>query len=325
MSFYVIAGIASSVVVAIRCYLHYFKWGRCNCPNTVEGKTVLITGANIGLGKETTKELVKRGAKVIMACRDVIKGQQAAEDIHRLTGCDLNKLIVKPLDLASLKSVRKFANMIIDDGQEIDILINNAGVCRCPLGQTYDYFEWQFGVNYLGPFLLTRMLVKSVKDRIIFVTSSLYENGNIEIDNYDKFSYEYLLDHGGYHAKRAYNDSKLAQVLFARRLGLHMSRRSIDDVNIFCVSPGMVHTNLGRHSNFNLFTKILLLIAGIFFIRTPNEGIQSILHCSLINCTKFKSAKLYRNCREIEWNKIALNDELAENLWKKSKMFVQQT
>lgn len=156
----------------------YFAGGVCHSKARLDGKTVIITGANTGIGKETALDLAKRGARVILACRDLNKSLQAADEIRKKTGN--GNVFVKLLDLASLESVRQFAKEINAQEDRIDILINNAGIMACPKWKTKDGFETQFGVNHLGHFLLTNLLLDKIKQtgkaRIVNVSSLAHES-----------------------------------------------------------------------------------------------------------------------------------------------------
>ena len=137
----------------------YFAGGRFNDTKTkLVGKTVIITGANTGIGKETALDMAKRGARVILACRDLTRANQAAEEIRKRSGN--GNVLVESLDLASLESVRKFATRINQQEERVDILINNAGIMACPQWKTKDGFEMQFGGESLKsrifPFLLSK-------------------------------------------------------------------------------------------------------------------------------------------------------------------------
>ena len=154
--------------------------GMCKSKAKLNGKTAIITGSNTGIGKETAKELAKRGARIIMACRNIKEGIKAADEIKQITGND--NVVVKELDLASFKSIRNFAGNINSYEVRVDILVNNAGVFLCPQSKTEDGFEMHFGVNYLGHFLLTLLLVEKIKKsssaRIINLTSNLHRSNN---------------------------------------------------------------------------------------------------------------------------------------------------
>ena len=123
-------------------------------PKKLDGKLVVITGANTGIGKETVIDLAKRGARVIMCCRDLTKAEEAAKDIRKSSGSDLVEIM--HLDLASLKSVRKCAETLIEKEDKVDYLINNAGVMMCPNWKTEDGFDMQMGTNHFGHFLFTQ-------------------------------------------------------------------------------------------------------------------------------------------------------------------------
>lgn len=176
---------------------YYFSGGKCNETGRLDGKIVIVTGANTGIGKETTAELARRGANVIMACRNIEQAEAAKSDILTLYGkgqptaltknvnakvkdsitpIEPEQLIIEKLDLCSLKSIREFTDRISKKNLNIDILINNAGIMACPYAETEDGFESQIGTNHLGPFLLTELLLPAIKQagegaRIIFVSS----------------------------------------------------------------------------------------------------------------------------------------------------------
>ena len=209
----------------------------------LDGKTVIITGANTGIGLETAVDLAKRNARVILACRSVERGETAAVEVRKRSGND--NVVFVQLDLASLDSVRKFSTKILEEEPQIDILINNAGVMALPERRlTKDGFEMQFGTNHLGHFLLTNLLLDRIKEapsaRIVNVGALLY-----------KLHKEYNFD--GINSKdpsrfsgitnRAYIQSKLANVLFT--LGLH---KRLEGTNV-CVNvlhPGVIKTELAR-------------------------------------------------------------------------------
>ncbi|OTF74916.1 retinol dehydrogenase 12-like protein, partial [Euroglyphus maynei] len=139
--------------------------------NRIDGKIVLITGANSGIGLEATYQLCRRGAKVIMCCRDVEKGMQAADNVRRRFRCDVD-IDVKQLDLSCLSSIRRFGRTLPEHYDRVDILINNAGVMMCPeLTLSSDGYELQLATNHLGHFLLTHyvlpLMINSDDGRII--------------------------------------------------------------------------------------------------------------------------------------------------------------
>ncbi|XP_071182028.1 retinol dehydrogenase 13-like isoform X2 [Mytilus edulis] len=165
--------------IALRQYLYGTRY---TGTARLDDKTVIITGASSGIGKEVAKNLAKRGAKVILACRDLEKTNKVVYAIKRQVRDA--KIGVKHLDLASLKSIRQFAKDINQNEERLDILINNAGVFYCPDDlRTEDGFEMQFGVNHLGHFLLTNLLLdllkKSAPSRVITVSSNAHESTGV--------------------------------------------------------------------------------------------------------------------------------------------------
>ncbi|KAG7253143.1 hypothetical protein CRUP_013422 [Coryphaenoides rupestris] len=146
---------------------------RWSSDERLDGKTVIITGANTGIGKETTRDLARRGARVIMACRDLERAEEAREDILEDTGNE--DIAIRKLDLSDTKSIRAFAEVINREERQVNVLINNAGVMMCPYSKTVDGFEMQLGVNHLGHFLLTSLLLDLIKRsapaRVVVVAS----------------------------------------------------------------------------------------------------------------------------------------------------------
>ena len=144
---------------------------------SLDGKTVIITGANTGIGLETAVDLAKRNARVILACRSVERGEKAAVEVRKRSGND--NVVFRQLDLASLDSVRKFSDKILEEEPRIDILINNAGLYNSSYLETIDGFEMTFAVNHLGHFLLTNLLLDRLKEapsaRVVNVGAALYK------------------------------------------------------------------------------------------------------------------------------------------------------
>ena len=209
-------------------------------------KTVIITGANTGIGKETAIELAKRKAKVILACRNPDRGREAERDIRLKSGS--KDVVYHHLDLASLSSVHQFAETILQEESHIDILINNAGIMACPQWKTEDGFEMQFGVNHLGHFLLTNLLLDRLKEapsaRIINVASLGYKYCK-------EIKFDDLNSERDYDPHPVYYHSKLANVLFTRELARRLKG---SNVTANCLHPGVIWTELGRHFMPNIST-----------------------------------------------------------------------
>eukprot|EP00879_Flechtneria_rotunda_P021713 GHRR01022894.1.p1 GENE.GHRR01022894.1~~GHRR01022894.1.p1 ORF type:complete len:326 (+),score=65.89 GHRR01022894.1:1058-2035(+) len=231
-----------------------------------EGKVVVITGCNTGLGKEAARVFAARGAAVIMAVRDTSRGETAANSIRAQH--PNAKLTVMSCDLSSLASVRKFASDFKATGKPCHVLICNAGVMACPFMTTTDGHEMQFGTNHLGHFLLVNELLPVLKEtgktagqnsRVVVLSSAAHfgsykpkEGGPIQWDNLDSPE--------GYNEWGAYGQSKLCNVLFTRELHRRLSAEGAPVTAAVC-HPGMIMTELGRHmeKTMNPLAKVVLM------------------------------------------------------------------
>ncbi|KAM4572377.1 retinol dehydrogenase 13-like [Odontesthes bonariensis] len=296
------------------------KWmagGVCHSKARLDGKTILITGANTGIGKETAVDLAKRGARIILACRDMDRANKAAQDVRKRSGND--NVIVKKLDLASLESVRHFAKDILANEQRLDVLINNAGVMSCPQWKTEDGFEMQFGVNHLGHFLLTNCLLdlikKSAPSRIVNVSSLAHERGQIYFDDINQEK--------DYRPWKSYAQSKLANVLFTRELSKRLQGTG---VATYSLHPGIIRTELGRHfwPNIPLWKRVVYTPLS-FLIKSPKEGAQTTIYCAVDENLQNESGLYYSDCAPKATAPQALDDEAAKKLWDLSASMVGLT
>ncbi|XP_036962394.1 retinol dehydrogenase 12-like [Acanthopagrus latus] len=293
------------------------KWmagGVCRSRARLDGKTVLITGANTGIGKETAVDLANRGARVILACRDMDRANKAAEEVRKRTGN--GSVIVKKLDLASLQSVRELAKDVLASEERLDVLINNAGVMSCPKWQTEDGFEMQFGVNHLGHFLLTNCLLdllkKSTPSRVVSVSSLAHERGQIYFDD--------LHQDKDYNPWRSYRQSKLANVLFTRELAKRLQGTG---VTTYSLHPGVIRTELGRHfwPTIPLWKRIVYTPL-MLFLKSPTEGAQTTIHCAVEESLQNESGLYYSDCAPKTAAPQGLDDEAAKKLWDLSASMV---
>ncbi|MBV7703559.1 SDR family NAD(P)-dependent oxidoreductase [Nocardia nova] len=230
-------------------------WSRNELPD-MTGRTVVITGAGRGLGLITARELAGAGAHVVLGVRDPQRARRAVADLPGIFD-------VRPLDVAELGSVRAFAEAWSGD---LDILINNAGVMDIPAARTRDGLDQQTATNYIGPFLLTTMLLDHITDRVVHVTSQLHRQGKIDLADVDWRTRKY-------DAMAAYRASKLGVVLFS----LELQRRLTADrsrVRSVLASPGIARTGLAAHSRANLVNRFT------FLTNSPERGALSVLYAA---------------------------------------------
>ncbi|AFY37737.1 Protochlorophyllide reductase [[Leptolyngbya] sp. PCC 7376] len=210
-----------------------------NAPSQ-QGKTAIVTGSNTGLGYETALGLAKLGATVILACRNLEKAEAAKTKI--LSEVPSAAVSVMALDLNSLDSVRQFAADFRTQHQQLDLLINNAGIMFPPYTQTAEGFESQIGVNYLGHFLLTQLLIDLMPDtpdsRIVSLSSNAHKFGKLNFDD--------LQSEKNYSATAAYGQSKLACLMFADELQRRLAASGKQKISV-AAHPGVAQTELARH------------------------------------------------------------------------------
>lgn len=241
------------------------RWIDENIP-AQDGKLFLVTGANSGLGYEVTRGLARKGATVLMACRSLKKGKEAADAIQAEN--PRGELPLMELDLADLSSVRKFAQEFHARYDRLDVLVNNAGVMATPYRKTADGFELQFGVNHLGHFTLTGLLLDVLRStpasRVVTVSSYAHWFGWINFGdlNAEKFYYRWM----------AYTQSKLANLLFAYELQRRLSRAGEDMVSV-AAHPGSTVTQLQQ------YTRLFTFINGLTG-HEPDQAALSILYAA---------------------------------------------
>ncbi len=217
------------------------------------GRHVLVTGGSTGLGEETSRALAAHGATVTLAVRDLARGEAAAARIRAIVpAADLR---LRQVDLASLASVRSFADGFVADHSSLDVLINNAGIMACPQGSTVDGFELQFGTNHLGHFLLGVLLapalVTGAPSRLVSLSSRGHAFAPVDLAdwNFEQTTYEPFV---------AYGRAKTANALFA--VGFQQ-RFGDQGVQAFSVHPGGIHTELGRHMTPEVIQTLLARVA----------------------------------------------------------------
>jgi len=266
----------------------------------MEGKTCVITGANSGIGKETALGIAGLGARVVMVCRNSEKGALAKEEIIRKSGNDAVDLLLA--DLSSLQEVRDLSNRLTDRYERLDVLVNNAGFFGVGLNKTHDGFETTFAVNYLAPFLLTNLLLdmlkRSAPSRIVNVASVAHVWGQIGFNNLGKGR-----------SVRAYNNSKLALVLFTYELARRLQGSG---VTANCLHPGVVATNLWRVPSW---------LTGLFMV-SAREGAETSIFLASSPEVEGVSGKYFHKRTSKSSSSTSYDEQLAERLWDASAQLV---
>jgi NAD(P)-dependent dehydrogenase (short-subunit alcohol dehydrogenase family) len=250
------------------------KWTAADIPDQ-SGRTALVTGANSGLGLATARELARAGATVIMACRNLGKGEEAAGEIRAAaSGAALE---VAPLDLADLASVREFAARVAGSHDRLDLLVNNAGIMAAPRRLTRDGFESQFGTNHLGHFALTGLLLPALlrapASRVVTVSSHLHRRGTMRFDDLQG---EQKYDRWG-----AYGQSKLANLMFC----FELQRRAVEaDSSLLSLAahPGYAATNLQFSATDRFYEKAFGWIGNRLIAQSADMGALPTLYAATV-------------------------------------------
>lgn len=227
------------------------------------GHTIIITGANSGLGRVAASVFAAKGAHVVLAVRDLVKGRDAAAT---MTG----SVEIRQLDLADLASIRAFVN---DFDAPVDLLINNAGLMIPPFGRTADGFELQFGTNHLGHFALTNLLLPQITGRIVTVSSNGHRMGSIDFEDLN-------WERKHYRAMAAYGQSKLANLLFTAELQRRLTGTG-SAVRAMAAHPGMAATNLFRESGMPRWLEDMIRQFVLRFAQSDEEGTLPTLYAAL--------------------------------------------
>ncbi|XP_048843379.1 retinol dehydrogenase 13-like isoform X4 [Brienomyrus brachyistius] len=251
-----------------------------------------------------------------MGCRDEEKCEAAAREIRRDT-CN-HHVYARRLDLASMASIREFASRVNQEEERVDILINNAGVMRCPAWRTENGFEMQFGVNHLGHFLLTNLLLDKLKSsapsRIINLSSLAHIVGEMDFDdlNWEKKKYD---------TKKAYCQSKLANVLFTRELA---GRLQGTGVTVNALHPGVVATDLGRHTGMHQSQFSSTILGPMFYllVKTPVQGAQPSVFLAVAEELEGVTGRYFDVLKEKDPAPQAQDREAAGRLWEASARLV---
>jgi NAD(P)-dependent dehydrogenase (short-subunit alcohol dehydrogenase family) len=268
----------------------------------LQGKRILITGGNSGIGLVAARELAEAGAEIVLACRDSAKTSDALTLINTTAAVPAVNL---PVDLASLQSVRDLAERFLGSYDRLDVLVNNAGTFPTKQTLTEDGFEMQMGVNHLAHFLLTELLLDCLKasapSRVVTVTSTLHKKASLDFDTFKGFK--------KYSAQTAYNQSKLANVLFAVELAERLEGTGVTS-NV--LHPGAVATDIIRDLPW-LVRKLI----GLAFI-SPEKGARTTIMLVSDESLSQTTGKYYDQCEPAECSPLAEDADLRRRLWQVS-------
>ena len=305
------AGPGERVVNQVDYMRGAWDYARMSSSSSLSEKTILITGANSGIGKATAAALVARGATVIMAARDLEKGKAAAASIPEGTG----RLVCKQLDLASFASIRRFAAEVLAEHERLHVVINNAGLMLSERRQTEEGLEQTLGINHVGHFLLTDLLLDRIKAsapaRIINVSSKAHtQAGGLDFDD--------PMGEKSYDGFKAYSRSKLANVLFTQELA---ERLEGSGVTVNSLHPGVVASGFARDGDaqgfFGAFFKW-----GARFLRSPQSGAATSIFLATDPDVASVSGQYFADCKPKKVAKAARDKDAQRRLWQMTERWV---
>lgn len=281
----------------------------------MQGKTVVVTGGNSGIGFETAAALASMGARVLLTARNADKGRAAVAAIaERLHGEAAVQLVV--FDLANLASVREGAAEILEQAPRLDVLVNNAGLVLTERAETVDGYEATFAINHLGPFLLTNLLLErlagSTPARIVNVASTAHGAAR------KGMPFDDLQKTGRYRGMRVYGESKLANMLFTLELARRLAGRGVTANSLH---PGTVRTGYGGDGDARGFLAFGIKIASPFFL-SPAKGARTSVYLASSPEVEGVSGEYFVKCKPRKPRAWARDPEAARRLWQVSEQLV---
>lgn len=276
------------------------------------GKTVLVTGATNGIGFITARELAKMGATVLMVARDQTKGRAKLEEIRQAV--PQAKLELMLCDLSSMASIRQLATNLTAKYSSLDVLVNNAGAFYSERQVSKDGLEMTFALNHIGYFLLTNLLLETLKrtknSRIVSVSSGAHLSGKM---NFDDLQFEKK-----FNGWQAYSDSKLANVLFTKELSRRLAGTG---VTANCLHPGFVKTGFANGSSG--FLGLALNLAKNILAITPEKGAETMIYLSSSQEVANVTGEYFDKKKIAKVNPQALDSSIAKRLWEVSEKLVE--
>ncbi|CAL5422546.1 unnamed protein product [Camellia sinensis] len=282
--------------------------------------TAIVTGGASGIGLETARVLALRNAHVIIAARNMEAANEAKQLI--LKENENARVDILKLDLCSMKSIRAFANNFNALNLPLNILINNAGVMFCPYQLSEDGIEMQFATNHLGHFLLTNLLLDKMKDtaRATGIEGRIVNLSSIaHLHTYEKgIQFDKINDQDSYSDKKAYGQSKLANILHANELSRRLQEEGAN-ITVNSVHPGLIMTNLMRHS---FFLMSLLKVFTYLLWKNVPQGAATTCYVALHPKLKGVTGKYFLDCNKWPASEFATDEALAKKLWDFSNKLV---
>ena len=307
---------AFSFIIALIYLRKYFNGAICDLKGDLTSKVIIITGANRGIGQIAAMKLAALNATIIMGCRDIQKAEEVK--VEMLKKANYLKLDIMHLDLSDMQSIRNFVKAFKLKYQRLDVLINNAGVISDQRKLTKDGLELMMATNYLGPFLLTNLLLdilKSSKEsRVISLSSNAHAFAHLDLDDMNNEKYfKYVFNYGG---------TKLAILTFIEELA---KRLEGTNVKVCSLHPGVIRTNIFlegiKNDKFSLVFYYLFYFLFVLMTKNVEQGTQTILHCVLLDHAKLESGKYYVDCK-VASHKTKDND-FMKRLWDISEKIVK--
>ncbi|XP_059644236.1 short-chain dehydrogenase TIC 32 B, chloroplastic [Cornus florida] len=293
----------------------------CSCLISSQNLTAIVTGATSGIGAETARVLAKRGVRIVIPARDLKKAAQVKEAIQKES--PQAQILLLEIDLSSFASIKRFCSDFLSLGLPLNILINNAGKFSQKMEFSEEKIEMTFATNYLGPFLLTEMLLEKmvetaaktgIEGRIINVSSVIHS-----WVKRDGFCFNQMLNPKNYNGTHAYAQSKLANILHVKELARQLKARNAR-VIINAVHPGVVKTGIIRDHK-GLITDSLFFIASKL-LKSTSQGASTTCYVGLSPEIEGMSGKYFADCNESHCSALANDESEAQKLWRQTRALV---
>jgi retinol dehydrogenase-14 len=276
--------------------------------NSMRGRVCLVTGATSGIGKATAHALAAMGASVVLVGRDTQKGGATVQRIREDTGNEEVEFL--RADLSSQTSIRELADQVLAEHDRLHVLVNCAGAFFRDRNVTIDGLEMTFALNHLAYFLLTTLLLDllegSAPARVVNVTSGAHSTGRIDFED--------LQGERGYRGQAAYNQSKLANVLFTYELARRLDGTG---VTVNCVHPGVVRTNFGRQNQPLAWRLVISIVAP--FMRSLEKGAETVVYLSSDPEIETVTGKYFHDLKPKRSSKLSYDEAVGARLWQVSE------